>query len=101
MPEYMNLIDNGTYENMARYLKYYNSSSSVKDITSKLHLILMPDEYREINGIENEKIYGMWKKFAREVTMYNGAGKHEYMLAKDNVDENADIIFSIIDKIKF
>ncbi|OCA96721.1 non-ribosomal peptide synthetase [Clostridium beijerinckii] len=101
MPEYINFIDNNAYENMANYLKYYDSFSNVKEIDSKLHLILMPDNYRKIEGVDNLKIYNMWKQITNEVIMYNGVGKHQYMLTEDNIDENSKIIFNIIDKIQF
>ena len=103
MPEYLEFIKNDSeaHEKMTRYLEYYNSSSDVKSVTSKLHLILIPDECREMGDLDNNTIYNAWKQVNEDLITYNGSGKHEDMIKENNIDYNSNVIFNILEKIEF
>ncbi|WP_459478622.1 amino acid adenylation domain-containing protein [Clostridium saccharoperbutylacetonicum] len=103
MPKYLEFIenDNEAEEKMTKYLEYYNSPSTVKDVASKLHLILIPNECREEGDLKNEEIHAGWKRISKDVITYKGFGKHEDMLNDENIDKNANVIFNIFEKIEF
>ncbi|WP_143323894.1 non-ribosomal peptide synthetase, partial [Clostridium sp. BL-8] len=103
MPEYLEFIKNDSeaQEKMTRYLEYYNSSSDVKGISSRLHLILIPDECREMGDLDNNTIYNAWKQINEDLITYKGSGKHEDMIKENNIDYNSSVIFNILEKIEF
>lgn len=102
MPQYRDFIDDRAYDKMFKYWQYYSSESALDKINSTIHLILMPDEFRNVgtNPITNDIIENVWKKECDELHVYKGYGEHQYMLMKKYVDNNANLILNILKSIR-